>query len=291
MTGGGKRIALVALAVTLSTAACGVDDGASSAGNGGHADGGGLPSAHVHGVGVNPADGEVYLASHDGLFRLHELGPGEGDWQLVSPVIDLMGFAIAGPDHFYASGHPGPGVDLPEPVGLIESTDGGSTWQPLSRQGQSDFHTMAVSDSGVLGFDGALRTTSDGVRWEDGDIPADPYSLAADAAGRTVLATTQEGVLRSTDGGSTWSLVQDAPLLQVLDWTADASSVVGVGPQGDVWSSDDGGRTWDRVGQVGAQPQAVAAEDGAADGARVLVVTEDTLLQSTDGGRTFARLA
>ena len=287
MSGGQGRIALVALAVAASTAACGVDDEAGPAGNEEQAASGSLPSAHIHGVGVNPTDGEVYLASHDGLFRLHELGAGEGDWQLVSPAIDLMGFAIAGPDHFYASGHPGPGVDLPDPVGLIESTDGGSTWEPLSRQGQSDFHTMTVSDGGVLGFDGALRTTADGGTWEDGAIPADPYSLAADAGGRTVLATTQQGVLRSSDGGSTWSTVQDGPLLQVLDWTPDASTVVGVGPQGDVWSSDDGGREWERVGEVGAQPQAVAAEDGA----RVLVVTEDTLLQSTDGGRSFAPLA
>ena len=81
-----------------------------------------LPSAHVHGVGINPGDGLVYLATHDGLFRYGPAGP-----ERVGAVNDLMGFTIAGPDHFYASGHPGPGSDLPNPVGLVESTDAGRT--------------------------------------------------------------------------------------------------------------------------------------------------------------------
>jgi len=34
---------------------------------------------------------------------------------------------VAEPDHFYASGHPGEGADLPDPVGLIEATDAGRT--------------------------------------------------------------------------------------------------------------------------------------------------------------------
>lgn len=81
---------------------------------------GALPSAHVHAVAVNPADDRVYLATRDGLFRYDPDGPTR-----VGPMIDLMGFSVAGPDRFYASGHPGPGTDLPEPVGLIESLDGG----------------------------------------------------------------------------------------------------------------------------------------------------------------------
>jgi hypothetical protein len=117
--------------VAALLAACG--SGASDSGTRDAAGGaGGLPTSHVHGVDVNPADGTVYLAAHDGLFRYGGSGP-----ERVGPVIDLMGFAVAGPDHFYASGHPGEGADLPNPVGLIESTDAGRTWRALSRQGLS----------------------------------------------------------------------------------------------------------------------------------------------------------
>ena len=109
----------------------------------GHPAADGLPSPHVHGVAVNPADDRVYLATHDGLFRYDPTGP-----QRIGPVIDLMGFTVAGPDHFYASGHPGQGTDLPDPVGLLESTDAGHTWTALSRQGQSDFHALTASPAG-----------------------------------------------------------------------------------------------------------------------------------------------
>ncbi len=104
---------------------------------------GGCASADT--ASTSPADGLVYLATHDGLFHYDDSGPVR-----VGPVIDLMGFTVVGPDHFYASGHPGPGVELPAPVGLIESRDGGATWDPLSRQGESDFHALTASDAGVV---------------------------------------------------------------------------------------------------------------------------------------------
>lgn len=241
----------------------------------------GLPSAHVHGVAVNPADDRVYLATHDGLFRYGESGP-----ERVGPVIDLMGFSVAGPDRFYASGHPGPGTDLPQPVGLIESTDGGGTWSELSRQGESDFHALTATDTGVVGFDGTLRRSDDGLSWSTLQAPAAPYALAAAPDGSTLLATTQEGPLRSTDAGATWQAVASAPLLQVVDWAA-GQTVAGVTPEGTVAVSDDGGATWTTRGDVGAAPQAVGA-DTAPDGSlRVLVVTTEELLGSTDGGSTF----
>lgn len=79
-----------------------------------------------------------------------------------------MGFTAAGADHFYASGHPGPSDDLPNPVGLIESTDAGETWQPLSPTGESDFHTLGAAGNQVYGFNGQLIGTDDGRNWTPG---------------------------------------------------------------------------------------------------------------------------
>jgi hypothetical protein len=242
-----------------------------------------LPSAHVHGVAITPGDGAFLLATHDGLI---EVGDG-GELTQISPVIDLMGFAVAGADRYLASGHPGPGVDLPQPVGLIESTDGGKTWAALSRQGQSDFHALAVSDAGVLGYDGTLVRSLDGRTWEQLDIPAEPHTLAAAPDGRTVLATTQQGLLRSTDAGSSWSAVDGAPLLQVVGWSGDGTTAVGVDPAGTVWTSADAVSTWQQGARLGAAPHAVAAA-AAGDGTmRVAVVTDEALLESADGGQTF----
>jgi hypothetical protein len=60
---------------------------------------------HVHGLGVNPADGKLYVASHHGVFRVDGQGDAE---QIARRTQDFMGFTIVGPNHFLASGHPGP---------------------------------------------------------------------------------------------------------------------------------------------------------------------------------------
>jgi len=58
---------------------------------------------HVHGLGVDPADGMLYAATHSGLFRVPEQGRAE---RVANRAQDTMGFAVAGPGRFIGSGHP-----------------------------------------------------------------------------------------------------------------------------------------------------------------------------------------
>lgn len=273
----------VAALVLGALSACGSAGSATTSGAAVEAPASGqLPLTHIHGVGIDPADGTLLLATHDGLFQVGE----GGESTRVGPVIDLMGFAVIGPGHFVASGHPGPGVDLPQPVGLIESMDGGRTWKQVSRQGVSDFHALTVSDGGVLGYDGSLWRSSDGKKWQQVPIPAAPAFLSASPDGAQILATTQQGVLRSADGGSSWSKIDGVPLLQVVDWAENGINLVGVDPDGLVWTSADAGATWQQGPRLGSAPQAVDVS-GSGDGTRVIVVTTEALLQSKDGARTF----
>ena len=244
-----------------------------------------LPAAHVHAIAVDPGDGALLLATHEGLITIGD----DGQPAAVGPVIDLMGFTVAGPDHYLASGHPGLRTDLPNPVGLIESTDGGKTWTPLSRAGESDFHALtALPGGGALGYDGTLRRTTDGTTWEPLAIPAEPHTLTAAPDGR-VLATTGAGLLRSTDAGATWAPVDGAPLLQVVTWSGDGTAAVGITQDGAVWTGTDAAASWVQRGQLEGTPQALAATT--ADGhLRVLVVTDDGLLESMDGGATLITL-
>lgn len=55
-----------------------------------------------------------------------------------------MGFSMVD-DGFYGSGHPKPGCDLANPLGVVKSTNLGKTIQSLDLQGDSDFHGMSVS--------------------------------------------------------------------------------------------------------------------------------------------------
>lgn len=280
--GGGSICAAVLALVLASCSGPGNPDTPEAEGPAGAATGQGLPSEHVHGVAFNPADDKVYLATHDGLFRYDETEPVR-----VGPVIDLMGFTAAGPNHFYSSGHPGPGVDMANPVGLIESTDAGQTWSTLSREGETDFHTLTASQAGVAGYDGsAVLTTADGHSWTTLEAPVAPFALAASPDGTTLLATSPSGPARSTDGGTTWNVDPEAPVLQ-LAYFADDQSAVGVAPDGRVFLSTDAGATWDARGTVGETPQAVTARTQPDDELEILVVTEAALLRSVDSGMTF----
>jgi streptogramin lyase len=46
---------------------------------------------------------------------------------------------------------------------------------------------------------------------------AGPYALAASPDGEVLLATSESGLIRSIDAGATWTSVERAPLLQVVD--------------------------------------------------------------------------
>lgn len=286
----GAAASLIGLGMvaTLALSACGQGTSAKPAGDPAGAKSvaaGALPSSHVHGISRDPGSGKVNLATHEGLFVLQP----DASWQKVGPEVDLMGFAVSAPGTFYASGHPAAGVDLPVPVGLIKSTDAGRTWASLSRGGESDFHALTASAKGVVGFDGALRMTPDGKTWAQGELPAEPRSLAAAPDGSQVLATTTKGLLSSTDQGRTWTPLTSAPELFLIAW-ADPKTVVGVTTEGGVAVSQDAGASW----QIGAAKltsgQAVSASRDSASALEILVVTDTGVLQSRDNGATLTEL-
>ena len=275
------RAAMVSVVATLALAGC--SQGASSAGKPGAE---ALPSAHVHGISRDPGSGMVNLATHEGLNVLQS----DGSWKRVGPEVDLMSFAVSAPGTFYASGHPGAGVDLPQPVGLMKSTDAGATWTVLSRGGESDFHALAASSKGVMGFDNvALRITPDGKTWSEGALSVSPTSLAAAPDGSRVLAATDQGLLSSTDDGRTWERLVSAPTLALAAF-ADSKTVVGVTYEGRLALSADGGLTWRSDLATLARGQALSASRDKAGVLEILVVTDKAIFQSRDNGASLSEL-
>ena len=242
----------------------------------------GLPSSHVHGLSVNRETDQVLLATHEGLFDVTKSPATK-----IGDTNDLMGFtAAADQGVFYASGHPGPRSDLPNPIGLIKSVDGGKTWEQLSRQGESDFHALTAAKSGIVAYDGTLQTSPDGETWAVATAGFVPAVLAGTPETDTVLATTRDGLQRSTDGGKTWELNTTAPIIQFVAF-ASGTEVLGIEPDGTVHYSTDAGSTWTRTGQIEGQVQAMTAVQGAKGKPWIWAATTEGLVVSADGGTTF----
>lgn len=235
--------------------------------------------AHVHNLTL---DGDLLLiGTHEGLWSQR---PGEPAQQVSKQRFDVMGFAQAGAT-MYSSGHPGQGQDAPADLGLQTSDDAGRTWTSTSLLGEVDFHRLRAQDSIVQGLsahDGKfLRSTDAGSTWSDLGSPG-LFDFALNPSNpEIVIGTTQSGPVRSFDGGKTFDAIPDAPLLAFLAWTG--STVYAIATDNTVHVSTDAGATWEQVGQLEGQPQALGA-----DGDRVVALAGSTIWDSSDGGRTFA---
>ncbi len=251
----------------------------------------GTAITHVHAITrdtvTGAGAGTILLATHEGLFRLQDR-----ELTQVGPVVDLMGFTVTPEGRYLASGHPGTGTDLPEPVGLIESTDQGKTWQVLSRGGESDFHALTAGPDRVLGFDDQLRASTDGRTWDTLAIPfapAAPAALAIAPGTGTVVATTEDGVMRSDDDGATWEILKTPQLMSLIDW-ADDETIVGAGIDGNLLTSRDAGKTWTASDQPLGEITALGASITADGEIETLIVADSTVLRTTDGGKTTEQL-
>lgn len=219
--------------------------------------------AHVHGLGVNPTDASLYVATHTGTFRIPDDGPAE---RIGGSYQDTMGFTVAGPDRFLGSGHPDvPALRRGDPprLGLIESTDAGQSWQPRSLRGEADFHGLAFAHGRVYGLDstsGQFMVSADMANW-DARSTIDLFGFAVDPADPDhIVGASPEGLLESTDGGRQWE-AQTSPGLVALSWDAEMG-LWGVEPDGTVHRSNDGGATWEQAGRLPGQPEALLAQDG-----------------------------
>ncbi|MHA7176930.1 F510_1955 family glycosylhydrolase [Arthrobacter sp. Sr24] len=246
--------------------------------------------SHIHGISVDLASPSprILLATHDGLYDATK-NPAV---KVGEDTIDLMGFtATAEPDTFYASGHPGPGSQLPNPVGLIRTTDAGKTWESLSRAGESDFHALTISGEALVAFDGQLRTISDGQTWTTSAATFVPAALAGSTASTIVLATTEKGVQRSTDSGKTWQPVPKSPIIQFAAFATSThkapTQAIGIEPNGTVHISPDGGTTWTSTGQIQGQVEAVTATEDDTGELTIWAATTIGVQVSTDDGVTF----
>lgn len=246
--------------------------------------GAGTPAVgHIHGLGVDPGDDTLYVATHHGLFRLDDSGAAT---RIADRRQDTMAFTVVGPGHFLASGHPDPREDLPPHLGLVESTDAGESWTPLALQGEADFHILEPAGERLYAYDatsGRLLRTEDRRTFEE-ILVAPLISVAAHDASGPLTATTSDGRLISIDPASGETRELGGPTTVHLDTTPDGT-LVGIDPDGVVRTSTDAGATWRDVGTIDGQPSAfITGETG------WYAATESAVYVSTDSGSSWNRV-
>ncbi|MEV6868702.1 F510_1955 family glycosylhydrolase [Streptosporangium subroseum] len=243
---------------------------------------------HVHGLGIDPADGTIYLAGHYGLFQIRSADTAR---RVADRIQDHMGFTVIGPKTFLASGHPG-AANISSGgavhLGLIRTTDAGATWTSVSETGTADFHAIQPAGTTLYAYDSqtsqVLRSGDEGHNWAAG-AKMEVIDLAADAQDvARVYATTPDGLQVSQDGGRNFTALTGSPLLSHVD-VFGTDELVGAGADGQVHTSKDSGKTWQVSGRLPGQASAFTAVDSQ----RLLAAMEDgTVMESTDAGHRFS---
>jgi photosystem II stability/assembly factor-like uncharacterized protein len=148
--------------------------------------------------------------------------------------------------------------------GVWETRDAGITWAPRT----DDAPTLTV---GALTFD-----------------PSNPTTAYCGTGEGNFYRSLGAGVLRSQDGGTTWTTLAAAPFIgqgfhDLLVDPASSNHLLAA-TTGGLYESLDGGQTW-------AQRRPIRTWDVALVPGEALAACEDGLFRSTDGGSTWAVVA
>lgn len=281
-----------AVATTLLLAACAPPAGLSPDGFGAAPEAAVVDPGvtHVHALDVDEQAGIARIATHYGVYAAELVDDGSaqvtrvGGWQG-----DAMGMVRVG-DSILFSGHPAEGEPGPANLGVIALADDGGT-SVIALDGEVDFHAMAAHGGRVAGWDsatGAVFASDDnGMTWSMGAVTP-VRSLAWAPDGATLLGTTADGLVASSDSGATFDLVPGAPrLVLVANNEADAElqRVAGIDTDGVVHVSADG-VTWTATSESPILPEAIAVTESG----RVAVVDTKLALVSDADGRNWQSL-
>ncbi len=248
------------------------------------------PEEHVHSLGLT-ADGDLLLGLHGGLYRSED----GAVWELAGlDGEDAMVIATAAGGPVFVAGH-----DV-----LYRSDDGGETFSPLSPADLPgmDIHGFAQAPTDgrvvyafVVGH-GLFASEDAGETWEQRasieEMPSDVFGLTVVGSGTemVVMVGPESGVLRSDDGGRSFTTMLDVPAGAVA-LEPEAPDVVWALTAAGLARSDDTGRTWEppsTLDGVEGQPVTLAAGEGV-----LWVVTEQprALYRSGDAGVGWERVA
>ena len=97
------------------------------------------------------------------------------------------------------------------------------------------------------------------------------------------MATTEQGLGISRDGGATFTSLGDGPLAVLASWAEDGTLVVAT-PDGTIYTSTGTLTNWTQRGSLAGPPEALTA----ATGQEIYAAANGDILTSRNGGATFS---
>jgi photosystem II stability/assembly factor-like uncharacterized protein len=255
-------------------------------------------TARIYDMSFPPGQNDIgYAATGTGLYSgegtIIKTVDGGDTWSQIYPATGTQGLLKS---VFFTSndvGYAGGLNDL-----LIKTTDGGATWTDISPSTAGDiFHTIVFYDENhgiavanpIAIAESTIYVTADaGASWVAATgLVQGVYDLAYSNQ-NTVIAVGKpvRRISKSTDGGLTWTLVDEGlpdKLLLGVDFAGDYG--VAVGSNGDTYITNDAGDNWAKT---------VLGENGNYQGIHVfdnertiIGGMEEKMYMTTDGGLTW----
>jgi len=275
----------------------------------------GIPGTHrrTHIISEDPRNSDtIYAGTTLGLFKSPDGGK---TWRHLSfEQVNWMVFDPGEPRTLYLA---------TEYAGILKSMDSGETFRPVNAgfsnhrlsQITSDGKRLYASSTYEGLYGGVFVSNNGGLEWslranEEALLGRNLHSLTASPGSTQLFGASEDGILKSADGGKTWSalppprLLPSSRLLQNQGRAEVASSgrlrihalravqldklVLFAGTDAGLFRSANLGTTWEQVKAAGLTGIPVLSLDAPSSGAsRLAARTSSALFISIDEGRTW----
>ncbi len=229
-------------------------------------------------------DGDrVFVSGHSGAAYADR----PGAWRSISTLdgADAMAWSVGRSD-IIVGGH----------QGAFRSTDGGMTFAPVAGLPVTDVHAVGTAGSTAYFASptgGFYSSKDSGVTWEQvnqmggsfmGSLLVDPDSPSA-----VLAADMLQGVVRTSDGGRTWTVLGGIEGPMGLNWNPSDHQQIVVTASRDAGISLDGGTSWFAL-PIPAGTGSVTFDATGRLLAAVLTGRTATVMTSNDLGATWSPL-
>jgi hypothetical protein len=237
--------------------------------------------SHIHHIKV--VEKRVLVLTHEGLYEL----VGKNNMKLISKEkTDVMGMASLG-KALLASGHPAQGSKMPNPIGLIRSTDNGLSWKAVSLVGKVDFHSLEGGGTDLYGTDsqsGKLLYSNDsGETWKSlGTKPFQDIAVSRDISG-TAIALKDSQLFLTKNSFETSTKIKSALKFTQLEWRK--SGLYALSGKA-LYKSTNLGKTWTKQSTLKGAPGILSASDQL-----MMVTVGNEIYTSTNSGKNFKGIA